>query len=536
MSFDKFFPSSDVLAKHTGIIGTPYHGPVQGGVLALPNATTMTYQQPDTLHPDLACTAHLVQRPGVAAVTRSVDELAADILAGREWRNKSMLSGSRLQMYGQNLDGWIYIDSAGDRWLVKFTPALSTISLSFNVPELALTLSFTRFGAFGKDPDATTRAAGLTNYGQGGAAFAGFPSGAGSTETITTGLIAIDGIYSDGSKVALVICRFRPGYIAAGQGEDVCYRHPLGWVEVAISGPGSSPTITTTILKTREETLQVIEETDVFTTSLYSAPALAPDGAGISATVGSFNYRLENLRLLAAWPDEGTGGWTFVGLRYVNEGSGSGSVSSGGTAYTGTSSATFACTMTLEVDGAVQSTLGYTASKSYGVVVNSTGATFPAPTWTFTTTDTTTNLSVLGSSFTQVEPGSTIDGNTGTIIVTNLLQYSTIFAAGYEPQPFCYTSTWRRGLLAPTDVVTTGINSVTVDVARYSGKVFGFRYRIQATPGGAGDFVQMPRVTPSGVVGSDEAASFSETARLYASWCPHTEVLTDLENTPICWV
>lgn len=535
MSFDKFFPSRDVLARQVGIMGTPYHGPVQGDVLTLPNATTKAYLQPDDQEPDTACTAHLLKVPGIAEVSRTVDELAADAAAGRQWRNKAMLSGHRFQLYGQNLDGWVYIDSAGDRWLVKITNDLGTVSFNLSTA-ISIDLSFTRFGAFGKDADTVTRTVGLSYYGQPNAPFDGFPSGVGVNESITTASFLIDGIYSDGSKVALVVRRFRPGYKAPGQGEDVFYKHPLGWLEIAITGLGGDPTVTLSVLKTRDETLVVVDDTESDGRTAGAYPALAPDGIGLATTEGTYGYRLELLRLLAAWPDEATGGWEFVALRYVNTLSASGSVSGSGTSYTTSTSAAYDCTMTIEVGGAVQSTLGYTASISGSLILNSTGATPPAVTWTVSNVPEEKELLFRGASYTQTGPPLYEEGNAGDTYTVDLLNYGSIFDSVSADKTGAYRSTWRQRLLLPTTVLVPGIDSITVDVQRYSLKAFGFRYRLQTTPGGAGDFVHMPRVTPSGVQGSEVGSTFDEDARLYASWCPHTEVLTDLETTPICWV
>lgn len=150
---DKGLPGKHPLAR-MGIWGHPWHGLVGVsalGQLTLPNGQLRTYQQPGwpavpgvTPRSSSRGMTHLVRVPGVAPPVRSEDEQAADAVAGRQWRSEAMLSGGRLQLYGKPLDGWIYIDPEGARWLVR-CPQLAEGAAAASV----WTVTLTRFGALG---------------------------------------------------------------------------------------------------------------------------------------------------------------------------------------------------------------------------------------------------------------------------------------------------------------------------------------------------------------------------------------------------
>ena len=140
--------------------GCPWHGPVRGGVLSLPNGATLPWAQhvPAAGYPPDTAGYTLRQRlPGVQPVQRSVEELAADQAAGRQWWHQAIVSGSGDgtasvgYLHGRNVGGWIYAAPDGSRWLVK-----GLGRLPWQAGYLKVDLTLVRFGQFGAAPDATS--------------------------------------------------------------------------------------------------------------------------------------------------------------------------------------------------------------------------------------------------------------------------------------------------------------------------------------------------------------------------------------------
>jgi hypothetical protein len=128
----------DSFALATGqvsICGNPYHGLVMAdGTLdtgvADPGVLTGLLAGPDT---------HVLAVPGTPAISRSVDQAAADAVHGQEWRasaligraserislddNENLQYGGYQLIYGKVMaispSSWIYADSAGNRWTLR---------------------------------------------------------------------------------------------------------------------------------------------------------------------------------------------------------------------------------------------------------------------------------------------------------------------------------------------------------------------------------------------------------------------------------
>lgn len=106
------------------IFGQPYHGLWKAGSIALPNETTKTCPAPAN------GASVLLKVPDQATVTRSETDAAADVAAGREWRNYGLISGGRYgasaPLYEAGSATILYIDPSKKRWLVRFTQVQST--------------------------------------------------------------------------------------------------------------------------------------------------------------------------------------------------------------------------------------------------------------------------------------------------------------------------------------------------------------------------------------------------------------------------
>lgn len=219
--------------------GTPWHGPVQGGILTMPNGATMAYPQPVSTTFQSGPAGSITNRPqdtyGIthrhAAGLPPVTNSAADIAAGREWRNEATLSGGRYQVYGKPLDGWVYIDPAGGRWVVKI-PAIREQDARSLTSTLNVAVSFLKFGELGRAsalwPWSVTLP--LPDIGASG-----------------SGFLMIDAIKPDGS--AAIINVYSRVFT-----ERRMARLPIGFIELSISGFASAPTITATVVRTLAQT------------------------------------------------------------------------------------------------------------------------------------------------------------------------------------------------------------------------------------------------------------------------------------------
>ncbi|WP_313226707.1 hypothetical protein [Stutzerimonas chloritidismutans] len=219
------------LSRPTALRGNPFHGLVKGGRLTLPNAATMPYPQPVGEHWQKGSTT-LIKHPNAPGITRTPEQQAADAAAGLEWWDRAILSGN--QLYGKELQGWIYIDPSGDRWMV--TTTLSSLHIAGGTCSVTLA----RFGVLGGEPESCTYSVTVPNMGQ-------------ATPTIngTTGTRVQRYHSSPAGEAAVfeVALEYSQGY------ERFWRWRAVGWVEMTLAGPGSACTAAITVRKTRAQAL-----------------------------------------------------------------------------------------------------------------------------------------------------------------------------------------------------------------------------------------------------------------------------------------
>lgn len=530
MSLDKGAPGKHPLAR-VGLFGTPFHGRVRGGSITLPNSATRTYPQPDATWPDQAGTTHRLKRPGIPEVSRSLEQLEADVAAGREWRNEAILAGYRQQLYGQDLDGWIYIDPAGDRWLVRISADLGATTFSFASP-LNLDLVFTRFGAFGQPASTHNYSITLSDWGQQGyPPLQGFRGEDGSFETVSSAHLVVDGIYSDGSKIALCVHRRRlAGEHVSDTTADVTVRHPLGWLQIAISGPGSAAGVGFSVLKDRDDAMAIIKQDISDDRVPATFPALISPGVVINTSEGSYSFEFESVRLIGLWPDEASNGWTEIALRYKHSGTNGAEMNTAGNVYTLAWWAEIHNSFALEVGGVEQyvidstktevqnTTFRYELQSGVGVVYEQVQAR-------------TYGLVLDGASY-----GITTDPGVESFVpAPNIITREVIGPSFYATTNMTgpvFRQLWRNPMW--TDIPAPQPYTISIDMVRLCSKVYCLRMHLLS--GTVDDFIYFPRVSPSGSVGGKVARAFLPTERLYASWCPATGALADLDTAPVCWV
>jgi len=228
--------------------GHPWHGLVEGGLMLLPNDTIRAYPQPaaktdviggvTTPIPDTHGSTYRLAVPGVLPLERTPTELADDTAAGREWRNEATLSAGRLQLYGKPLDGWIYVDPAGARWLVRCAQLDETVLYSA-AASLALTVTLARFGELGGAAEQYEYTATITDWGiDGGTA----PS---------TVRLLVDDIRGDGGAAVVMVHQRSFG---ASNTQDVRRAH--SFLELTIAGQGSEALLAIGAARTRSQVIQ----------------------------------------------------------------------------------------------------------------------------------------------------------------------------------------------------------------------------------------------------------------------------------------
>lgn len=538
MSLDKGLPGPHLLGR-TGIFGTPYHGTVQSGLITLPNATTRTYTQPEGVYPDVAGATHLLRKPGQPAVTRTPEQEAADLAAGREWRNVAMLSGGRQQLYGQNLQGWIYIDPDGGRWLIQFVTDIETVIFAIGTP-LSIQMRVSRFGVFGGEPQTFLTTLNLTDWGQ-----SGYPAQptfrVGTTfPNVTSAGFFLEAVTPTGSKAAInVHFRRTTSSDSFDSTVDVTVRHSLGWLEIAVSMVDGLPALSLSVLKNRGETLSIITNSSVGTAGTDTTePALISGGGTTRIVTGSFVDELETKRLFAVWVDPETDEWRWLAVRYrYDRNTASTFLGTYGLSYVVETESTIEHAYAIELDDVEQMafevsiaslttrTATYSGSGSAVVItLQDQGGDYSA------TIDGTLYEQTLGAG--SPETGSA--GSNATLLAGPVSSSSGVLygASSVEMALVLFMNQWRFSIAV--GLVEPDPNLIRLDVCRQSSQVITLRAHI--TSGGVGDVVYFPRLTPVGLIGSKVTRAFSATERLYGSWCPHTGEVVSMQASPICWV
>lgn len=194
---------------------------------------------------------HLLRVPGMPEVDISPEEIAAEAAEGRTWQNWALLSTSHLALLGKPLMGWVCIDSAGNRWLIKTDPGFFYGDISASAP-LTLQVSATPFGYLDEKPvDPFVQPVTLADIGQ--SAGEGPPT-AGTADALQ---LLVCSISSDGRRVIIEVRGRRSFAIAQTLRSNSA---PAGFLLLELSGPGPAFVLTLSVLKTRLECLGDYEE------------------------------------------------------------------------------------------------------------------------------------------------------------------------------------------------------------------------------------------------------------------------------------
>lgn len=253
-----------------GIWGWPWHGVISKAddfspsEIQLPNATTRLHDMPEA-----PWYTYRLKVPGVAAIARTPEQVAADLALGMEWRNEAVLCGRYFQVYGRDLGGWIYCAADGSRWTI-------------NWPDEAVS----RMGLIGKPADARTLTVNMpVDNGQ-------------STPVVDFGsgavLVIIDpmplDITPDGRKAIFMQYCNDPAY---SPGER---KIPLGFLLAEVVGDiGTAFELNVTVLHNRSATLGTTDYVDAMTVTV--------DGGGTPNSATGYETRDITGRIWAVWFD-----------------------------------------------------------------------------------------------------------------------------------------------------------------------------------------------------------------------------------------
>lgn len=230
------------------LVGHTWHGLAEGG--ASSPTVRMTQDGPPFALPFPAPTltfsggTHLLKAPGIGPVPLSPEVLEAERAEGRAWQNYGLISGEDLIWNGKALLGWVYIDVAGDRWLIRpYGP--NSIRTGTVVEGTPATLQFrvTRFGIVNEPADTPVEIeTTLTDIGQ--AALPGWVLPANSTLRLF-----INSISSTGDRVVVAVQSIGPIQHSW---------YPLGYWMLTVTGDGPHFTLSVEVLKTRAEVMPAL--------------------------------------------------------------------------------------------------------------------------------------------------------------------------------------------------------------------------------------------------------------------------------------
>ena len=169
-----------------------------------------------------------------------------------------VLAGGRRSLYGMPLDGWLYCDPSGARWLVT-----SDLEQSWPVNgPISGTVRLTRFGVFGAPAESHDYAVSLADIGQPAGEALEWTNVEG-VELITSLDARVTAISPTGHRAAVMLHKYRYTGKAGAASYDPFARYPAGWLELAIDGNGASATVSLSVLRSRAQTISASADPEI---------------------------------------------------------------------------------------------------------------------------------------------------------------------------------------------------------------------------------------------------------------------------------
>ncbi len=217
-----------VLTDKVSVCGWPWHGRIDKpdefspAVVHLPNGTTRPHELPE-----MAGYTYRVKVPGVAPITRSPDQVVADMAAGMAWRNEAILCGRYFQLYGKDLQGWVYCAADGSRWIINLAAETATLLGAAGKPSMVKSIAI----SWPADDGQSTPAIAIPDL------------------VVKRAEMPVD-IRADGGQAILMLYFSDPAY-------DIDARKiPLGFLRLDLTGSVADPfAAAVTVLRTRAQTL-----------------------------------------------------------------------------------------------------------------------------------------------------------------------------------------------------------------------------------------------------------------------------------------
>jgi len=202
----------------------------------------MQYPQPSEFEWSNAGKTLYQKMPWAPGITRTPEQISSDTADGIEWRDDVLITGARNQIYGQQLDGWLYAGPDGNPWHIDAIPFEGSIGTSFN--EIVTVSLFGRVGVPAEKYDVTVT---LADTGQSAPSLTASPQ----AEVLD--------ITPDGSKAVIMIWSRtdRPPFTTVALD-----KMSLGFLLLELSGtPGVDFVASLSVLRTRDQTLGLSHDT-----------------------------------------------------------------------------------------------------------------------------------------------------------------------------------------------------------------------------------------------------------------------------------
>jgi len=192
---------------------------------------------------------HLLRTPGVPPVVMPMEEYLSERAAGRTWQHYAVLSEDRCMLFGTPLHGWVCIDPAGRRWIVRTEPQANTGSIRADEP-LSMTIRVRPFGYL-DEPVVPWHALTVTldDLGQVGDGAAYPPSG--SLLDPNDMILRLGSVASHGRSAVLEI----HGTVSLAQNLTRRRVMPAGFLLLELTGNGPDFTATLTVMRARAQAL-----------------------------------------------------------------------------------------------------------------------------------------------------------------------------------------------------------------------------------------------------------------------------------------
>lgn len=224
-------------------LGSPWHGLVEGGQLSLPNGQSMAYPQPWYNEWSDAGRTLYQKMPWAPGANRTPEQAVADAAAGMQWRDDVLISGAGLQLYGQQVNGWIYAGPDGKPWHIDASLfERASIGTSFSG-----TLRVALFGRVNVEPEVYEVPLSLASTGQNTPTLSVAPRG------------EVMDITPDGSQAIIML--WAPTARPVGN-LPALDKMSVGFLQLTLTGtPGIDFVASLSVLRTREQTLGSVTDT-----------------------------------------------------------------------------------------------------------------------------------------------------------------------------------------------------------------------------------------------------------------------------------